>query len=183
MSSRMRGDRRIVTAAGRDLTVGSLSSSDMAHVMEIERASYAAPWSIAMFTVELGKRHSHCIGAWEGEQLVGFLICSRFYDTWHLLNLAVTPARRRHRIAATLIAELLRRLEEAAILTSTAMPPVTLEVRASNTAAQELYSRFGFLQAGVRTAYYPDNGEDALLMWRTAATLRGSLDDVPGVQA
>jgi len=180
MSSRVRADRRTLQVAGREVTVGSLSTADMPRVLEIERASYTAPWSVAMFTVEMGKRHAHCIGAWEGEQLVGFLVCSRFYDVWHLLNLAVTPARRRHRIAATLIAELLRRLEEAAILTTTAMPPVTLEVRASNTAAQELYSRFGFLQAGVRKAYYPDNGEDALIMWRTVQTLKGRLDDVPG---
>lgn len=182
MSARVRSDRRTVEAGGRELALGSLTSEDLAQVIEIERASYAAPWSVAMFAVELGKRHSHCIGAWEGDRLAGLLICSRFYDVWHLLNLAVDPASRRTRVGAALVAELLRRLEEQAILTGTAMPAVTLEVRETNTGAQALYSRFGFMQAGLRTAYYPDNGEDALLMWRTPATLRGSLDDVPGVQ-
>ena len=56
---------------------------------------------------------------------------------------------------------------------------VTLEVRRSNLGAQTLYERFGFKAAGVRRRYYQDNGEDALIMWRTPATLRGSLDDVP----
>ncbi len=183
MSVRSRAARRTVQAGGRQLLVGPLTSADTARVVEIERASYAAPWSIAMFTVEMSKRHSHCIGAWDGARLDGFLICSRFFDVWHLLNLAVAPDRRRSRIGGALVAELLRRLEEQSILTGEPVPAVTLEVRASNTGAQELYSRFGFLVAGRRPGYYPDNGEDALLMWRTPSTLRGSLEDVPGVSS
>ena len=56
---------------------------------------------------------------------------------------------------------------------------MTLEVRRSNHGAIALYESFGFKAAGVRPRYYADNGEDALIMWRTPATLRGSLDDVP----
>ena len=50
---------------------------------------------------------------------------------------------------------------------------LTLEVRRSNAGAIALYERFGFRAAGVRRRYYQDNGEDALIMWRTPATLRG----------
>ena len=53
------------------------------------------------------------------------------------------------------------------------------EIR-SNAGAITLYERFGFRSAGVRRRYYQDNGEDAIVMWRTPATLRGTLDDVPG---
>jgi ribosomal-protein-alanine N-acetyltransferase len=56
---------------------------------------------------------------------------------------------------------------------------VTLEVRRSNAAALALYERFGFKAAGERRRYYQDNGEDAIIMWRTPGTLRGNLDDVP----
>ena len=56
---------------------------------------------------------------------------------------------------------------------------MTLEVRPSNQPAIALYERFGFLAAGMRRRYYQDNGEDALIMWRTPATLEGRLDDVP----
>ena len=56
---------------------------------------------------------------------------------------------------------------------------LTLEVRRSNLVAIRLYEREGFRAAGVRRRYYQDNGEDALVMWRTPATLAGSLDDVP----
>ena len=55
----------------------------------------------------------------------------------------------------------------------------TLEVRRSNAVAIHLYEREGFRAAGTRRRYYQDNGEDALVMWRTPATLGGSLDDVP----
>jgi ribosomal-protein-alanine N-acetyltransferase len=56
----------------------------------------------------------------------------------------------------------------------------TLEVRQSNLGAIGLYRRFGFRAAGLRRRYYQDNGEDALIMWRTPATLADSLADVPG---
>ena len=42
---------------------------------------------------------------------------------------------------------------------------MTLEVRMSNTAAQEMYRRFGFVPGGVRRNYYSEVGEDALIMW------------------
>ena len=58
---------------------------------------------------------------------------------------------------------------------------LTLEVRESNLGAIALYERFGFRSAGLRRRYYSDNGEDAVVMWRNPATLRGRLDDVPGV--
>jgi [ribosomal protein S18]-alanine N-acetyltransferase len=54
-------------------------------------------------------------------------------------------------------------------------------VRPSNGGAISLYESFGFRSAGVRRRYYSDNGEDAVVMWRTPATLRGGLEDVPGV--
>ena len=59
---------------------------------------------------------------------------------------------------------------------------ITLEVRPSNVAAIGLYEQHGFLFAGARPAYYPDSGEDALIMWRTPATLSGRLDDVPNAE-
>ena len=56
---------------------------------------------------------------------------------------------------------------------------LTLEVRRSNHGGIALYDGFGFLAAGTRRRYYQDNGEDALIMWRTPATLNGSLADIP----
>ena len=88
------------------------------------------------------------------------------------MNVAVDPTLRRRGIATALISRVLERVEPDAQL--------TLEVRRSNAGAIALYERFGFRSAGVRRRYYQDNGEDAIVMWRTPATLRGTLDDVPG---
>ena len=52
-------------------------------------------------------------------------------------------------------------------------------MRRSNAVAIHLYEREGFRAAGTRRRYYQDNGEDALVMWRTPATRAGSLEDVP----
>ena len=55
----------------------------------------------------------------------------------------------------------------------------TLEVRRSNAGAYALYESLGFKSAGIRRRYYADNGEDAIVMWRTPGTRRGTFDDVP----
>ena len=100
-----------------------------------------------------------------GEQrLVGYLICSRYDTVWHLMNLAVDVDRQRMGLASALLAELYARVED-----DTAR--FTLEVRRSNHIAIHLYEREGFRAAGVRRRYYQDNGEDALVMWRTPSTL------------
>ena len=99
-------------------------------------------------------------------------ICSRFDTVWHIMNVAVDPDRHRHGIASTLLTRLFERVDDPDA-------QYTLEVRRSNAGAIALYERFRFLPAGVRRRYYADNGEDAVIMWRTPATLRGSLDDVP----
>jgi [ribosomal protein S18]-alanine N-acetyltransferase len=81
-------------------------------------------------------------------------------DAWHVMNLAVTPKRRRERIASTL----LERLFE---LTSVeGRRGYTLEVRVSNEVAIKLYEQAGFKARGIRRGYYTDNREDALIMWR-----------------
>jgi ribosomal-protein-alanine N-acetyltransferase len=101
------------------------------------------------------------------------MVCSRYDRVWHIMNVAVDPDRRRRRVATALIGRLLERVGDDAA-------QYTLEVRCSNQGAIELYEGFGFRSAGLRRRYYQDNGEDALIMWRTPATLNGSLEDVPG---
>lgn len=183
MSSRpARDERMLTTRSDRPLVIGRLTADSLPEVLEIERASYRAPWSVSMFTLELAKPQAISLGAWISGHLGGYAVAAPYDGVWHLLNLAVAPARRRDGVGWALLGELVRRLEEAAILTS-GQVRMTLEVRRSNVGAQELYRRAGFLEAGVRPRYYGDNGEDALILWRTPATLRGRLDDVPGAGA
>ena len=134
-----------------------LAYSDLPAVISIERRSFPAPWSLAMFVLELSKPSGICLAATEDDRLLGYLVCSRYDRVWHLMNVAVTPDHRRRGVASGLITRL---IEEAG-----RELPFTLEVRTSNREAIVMYERLGFRSAGVRPRYYRDNGEDALIMW------------------
>jgi ribosomal-protein-alanine N-acetyltransferase len=149
-----------------------LTYADLPQVVAIERRAFPTPWSLAMFVLELSKSSGICLAAWEDDRLRGYLICSRYDTVWHVMNVAVDPEAQRRGIATALLRELLERVDDPDAR-------YTLEVRRSNQGAIHLYERFGFRAAGTRRRYYQDNGEDALIMWRTPSTLDGRLDDIP----
>ena len=157
---RTRGDE----AGG--LTLRRLGYGDLPSVISIERPSFPTPWSPAMFVLELSKPSGICLAAEESGQLIGYLVCARYDDVWHLMNVAVNPQHRRRGVATELIERLFEQAGEAARF--------TLEVRVSNAPAIEMYRRFGFRSAGRRRRYYHDNGEDALIMWLEAAEAEGA---------
>jgi [ribosomal protein S18]-alanine N-acetyltransferase len=144
-----------------------LAYSDLPQVIAIERRAFPSPWSLAMFVLELSKPQGVCLAAVRGKSVIGYLVCSRYADVWHLMNLAVDPLSRRHGVASALLSEMLERAGPD--------EQYTLEVRPSNTPAIALYERFGFRSSGTRRRYYRDTGEDALIMWRTreAASAQG----------
>src|SRR5436189_2729883 len=80
-----------------------LAYSDLPSVISIERRSFPTPWSLAMFVLELSKPSGICLAATDGDQLAGYLVCSRYDQVWHLMNVAVAPERRRTGIATALI--------------------------------------------------------------------------------
>jgi [ribosomal protein S18]-alanine N-acetyltransferase len=141
-----------------------LESGDLDVVEVIERESYPTPWSRSMFDAELRKPSSLALGAFTGDDLVGYAFVSRYVDAWHVMNVAVAHAYRRRGIASAL----LERMFEV-----TGTDPrrgYTLEVRVSNAGAIRLYEQLGFEPRGIRRGYYTDNREDALIMWREPAT-------------
>jgi [ribosomal protein S18]-alanine N-acetyltransferase len=149
-----------------------LTYADLPQVIAIERRAFPTPWSLAMFVLELSKPSGVCLAALHDGRIVGYLICSRYDTVWHVMNVAVDPDDRRVGVATGLLNELLERIGDP-------QARYTLEVRQSNRPAIALYEKFAFRPAGLRRRYYQDNGEDALIMWRTPATLAGRLDDVP----
>jgi len=143
------------------LRLRRLELDDLDAIERIERASYPTPWSRSMFATELAKPSSLSLGAVdETDELVGYLVLSRYVDAWHVMNVAVAPESRRHGVATALLRRLLDETRDDA------QRGYTLEVRVSNVGAIALYEEFGFRPKGVRRGYYTDNREDALIMWR-----------------
>ena len=159
------------------IAIRPLNYSDLPQVLAIERRSFPTPWSLAMFVLELSRPSGVCLAMTQVEQapsggsvedgggtrtvaqrLLGYLICSRYADDWHIMNIAVDPTARRRGLATALLEELFARAGRDRAY--------TLEVRTSNSPAIALYERFGFRPAGLRERYYQDTGEDALIMWR-----------------
>ncbi|HUR85078.1 MAG TPA: ribosomal protein S18-alanine N-acetyltransferase [Solirubrobacteraceae bacterium] len=154
------------------LDIRRLTYADLPKLIAVERRAFPTPWSLAMFVLELSKPAGVCLAALRGGEMIGYLICSRYDTVWHIMNVAVDPDHRRQGIATAMLLDLFRRIDSD-------NARFTLEVRESNRGAIELYERYGFRAAGRRRRYYQDNGEDAVVMWRTQSTLAGSYDDVP----
>jgi ribosomal-protein-alanine N-acetyltransferase len=157
------------------LSVRELAYADLPLIISIERRSFRSPWSVGMFALEMSKVDTIGLAAVENDRVVGYLVLSRFDRAWHLMNVAVAPEHRRRGIASLLITDALKQIEED--------EPVTLEVRPTNRSAIELYVGLGFRSYGLRRGYYPDNGEDALIMWKgdpeAAGVPRESIADLP----
>src|ERR671919_2153350 len=150
-------------AIGLSLTVEDMRLADVAQVHEIERLSFSTPWPTYAFEQELrANRLARYVVARvsepEGERVVGFAGLWLMVDEAHITTFGVHPAWRRQGVGRRLMLRLLDLAVELGALR------MTLEVRVSNIAAQELYRGFGFTIAGTRVRYYTDDGEDAFVM-------------------
>ena len=148
--------------AENPVEVRRLELRDLNAIEGIERASYPTPWSRSMFAGELAKPSSLSLGAFDSDtdDLLGYLIISRYVDAWHVMNLAVAPKHRRRKIGTLLLDRLFD------LTAGEGRRGYTLEVRVSNDVAIRLYERMGFRPRGIRRGYYTDNREDALIMWK-----------------
>ena len=143
-----------------ELDIRRLTYADLPQVIAIERRAFPTPWSLAMFVLELSKPSGICLAALQEGRIVGYLVCSRYDTVWHVMNVAVDDRLLRQGIASALLERLFEMGDKP-------NEQYTLEVRTSNDAAIRLYEKFDFRAAGRRRAYYHDNREDALIMWRT----------------
>ena len=129
-------------------------------VLAIEERTNHRPWSLGLFMGELRMPTSRWyVVALDGHEVVGYCGLMVTADEGHITNVAVHPDRRRCGIATRMMVVTMRRAAELDL------HGVTLEVRMSNAAAQELYRGFGFAPGGIRRNYYADVNEDALIMW------------------
>ncbi|MBY4598047.1 ribosomal protein S18-alanine N-acetyltransferase [Ottowia caeni] len=129
-------------------------------LLAVEQAAYSHPWTKRNFLDTLDAGHQvQCLFA--GEELLGYFVAMTGVDEVHLLNITVAPAHQRQGWALVML--------DALVLWARGQGAqwVWLEVRVSNTRAQEVYLRRGFVRVGQRKAYYPaadGQREDAVVM-------------------
>jgi ribosomal-protein-alanine N-acetyltransferase len=146
-----------------DWIVEPLASPDeIDGILAIEQDSFTNPWTKEMYLSELKNRDVSFfyLARDKGQRIVGFCSFWRILDELHVNNLAVAREFRRAGVASALLRRVLD--EGARLGTRRAM----LEVRRSNGPARELYEKFGFNVAGIRSNYYTNPVEDALVLWR-----------------
>lgn len=146
--------------AVKTLRLENLKAEHIPAILEIENRTNGAPWSEKAFQNELAHKDRIFLVALEGGQVVGYGGVWLIIDEAHVTTLAVEESMRRRGIGEKLMDELLQKSREAGMTCS------TLEVRAGNEAALHLYEKLGYVRVAVRKGYYPDNKEDAVVMWK-----------------
>lgn len=145
-----------------DLEISKMTLADLNDVMEIEEKAFTMPWSRWMFQRELsgGNNRSHFLAARSGSEMAGYIGFWLATDNEaHIVTIAVRDEFQRKGVASILMASAL------ALAVHLDADKATLEVRVSNTPAQELYKKFGFETIAIRQKFYSDTGEDAYVMW------------------
>lgn len=145
--------------------VRRMTKADIEQVLEVERASFAQPWSADVFSATLLLPYAHYYVAeltinGEDSRIIGECGVRDIFGEGEITNVAVLPQFRGSGVAGRMLATLIDESLEKG------MTAFTLEVRAGNRPAIALYQRFGFQTEGIREGFYEEPVEDALIMWR-----------------
>jgi ribosomal-protein-alanine N-acetyltransferase len=160
------------------IVVDRMKVEDLPAVHEIERASFTTPWPAHAYQHELeNNRLAQYLVARCGDQIAGFAGMWLLVDEAHITTFATAHAWRRQGIGERLLLALLD------LSAARGAHEATLEVRPSNTPARRLYEKYGFKVVGLRTRYYSDNNEDALIMTTDALEGRAMKDRIASLRA
>jgi ribosomal-protein-alanine N-acetyltransferase len=132
---------------------------DVRAVSGVDRLCFTLPWSEDAFAGELESPVGYYRVAELEGRIVGYIGCHAILDEAHVTTFGVHPAVRGRGIGERLLADALRHAVRSGCRR------VTLEVRAGNEPALRLYRKYGFHPVSRRRRYYPDNDEDAVVMW------------------
>jgi len=150
------------------LDIAPMNVEDIPEVLRVEALCFVTPWPRNAFTNELTENKlAHYFVGRVDDSIVAYGGLWVILEDAHITTVAVRPSHQRQRLGERLLVHLLdEAIERGACW-------VTLEVRESNTAAQELYRKYGFTVVNTRRGYYSDNDENALVMW--AGNLKGAV--------
>lgn len=128
-------------------------------IAAIEKACFSDAWSEALLEDGLESRFDTYFVWSEDGEVLGYGVLRSLAGEGEIQRIAVLPEARRRGIAGKLMEAMAEKAR------SQGVSQVTLEVRESNEAAQNLYKAYGFCQEAVRKGYYQNPSEDAVIMW------------------
>lgn len=135
-----------------------MTAEDARELSELDKLCFDIPWSQKSFEDEAGNNLATYFTARDNGKIIGYAGFWSVSGEGDITNVAVLPEYRKKGIASKLIESVIKKSNELSLSL------LTLEVRKSNFAAQNLYSKYGFEIIGERKRYYSDNHEDALIM-------------------
>lgn len=144
-----------------DILVRPMLEKDIDEVLDIEKTSFATPWSKEAFTLEINKNMlaKYVVAEIQGK-VVGYGGIWLIIDEGHVTNIAVHEKYRGLGVGNKIMEGLIDICRDRNIVA------MTLEVRKTNEVAKSLYDKYGFKEYGIRPGYYSDNNEDAIIMWK-----------------
>ena len=131
-------------------------------IYQLSNECFTIPWSLDSINNELNNPLAKYVIAEDllTSEVIGFVGVWIIAGECDITNIAVSPKYRKQGIASNLLIKLFD------VCKTFNCEDITLEVRTSNTPAQNLYKKFNFKEEGIRKGYYSDNGEDAIIMWK-----------------
>jgi ribosomal-protein-alanine N-acetyltransferase len=156
-----------------DAVVEALSGDDdLAGVMDVDRSSFAKPWSREMYEAELRNPGISFIVVLRTPEypVAGYCSYRRVVDELHINNIAVRAECRGRGLGRHLLTHLLAIGREQGAVRA------LLEVRRGNAAARHLYESAGFMAIGLRRSYYSDPVEDALVLAKYLRNIESNPD-------
>ena len=142
-----------------NLVIEEMKVDDIDGVFEVEKNCFEDYWSKDSFKKELSNNLAKYLVAKVDGKVAGYVGIWFVVDEGHITNVSLHEDYRGQKIGDKLIKELVQVCKDNKIVS------MTLEVRTSNTVAQNLYRKYGFKMAGIRKEYYSNNKEDAIIMW------------------
>ena len=140
-----------------------VSPQDIDNILTIDRAAFERPWQRKSFLAELAHKDAfsyvvrHQLNH-QSSQIVAYVFVRIILNEMHILRIAVAASFQTKGVAS-------RMLRQCFVLAQhKQLDAVYIEVRPSNNSAIALYRKAGFQSLGTRPNYYPETGEDALVM-------------------
>lgn len=141
--------------------IRNMTVNDTDRVYQIENDSFFEPWSKKQLLKEFEGNSflRHVVYEKDGE-VVGFYIVSHILDVVEIFTIAVDKDHRAEGIGSILLEDIIKKCQASDV------NEIWLEVSTKNTAAINLYKKFGFVSQKIRKNYYQKTGEDAYNMIR-----------------